>query len=73
MGKVIAESNIVLLSSSLLFATKWYPIILCPLVSSKEGTGKDFSWRKIRFVRVYVIYNSSNMASHIREIEVYGK
>ena len=41
--------------------------------ATKEGMGKDFAAKKMRFVRVYVLYNSVNRASHIREIEVYGK
>lgn len=41
--------------------------------SRKEGFGKDFSPRKLRFIRTFVTYNSVNAATHIREMEVYGK
>lgn len=40
--------------------------------SGKEGFGKDFSPRKLRYIRTFVTYNSVNAASHIREVEVYG-
>lgn len=41
--------------------------------SRKEGFGKDFSAKDLRFIKVFVTYNSVNAACHIREVEVYGK
>ncbi len=43
------------------------------IVSSANGYGKDFPARKLRFVKVHVTGNTVNKASHIREIEIYGK
>lgn len=40
--------------------------------SHNKGFGKDFPARKMRFVKVYVIFNSVNIASHIREVEIYA-
>ncbi|MBP5181395.1 MAG: discoidin domain-containing protein [Lentisphaeria bacterium] len=40
--------------------------------SREEGFGKDFPAKKMRFVRVFVLYNSVNAACHIREVEIYG-
>lgn len=40
--------------------------------SSKEGVGKDFPVKNMRFVKVFVPYNSVNAASHVREVEIYG-
>ena len=42
-------------------------------VSSAEGDGQDFPCRQMRFVRIHTLYNSMNAATHIREIEIYGK
>lgn len=41
--------------------------------ATKEGQGIDFPAKKMRFVKVYVTNNTANVASHIREIEIYGK
>ena len=41
--------------------------------SREEGFGKDFPAIEMRFVRVFVLFNSVNASCHIREVEIYGK
>ncbi|OQA82360.1 MAG: F5/8 type C domain protein [Lentisphaerae bacterium ADurb.Bin242] len=42
-------------------------------VSRKEGFPHEIAPCKARYVRLYVTYNPNNAASHVRELEIYGK
>ena len=42
------------------------------LPSTPEGRTYKFSATVVRFVRLTVTFNNVNLASHVREIEIYG-